>query len=125
LQRQWRGSAVIIKDWRPHSSGTLHGYVTVQLAIGLVIPDMPVFMTPKGHQYATLPTKPIVENGKHRTTADGKFEYRPTVYWSNRQTGDKFSTAVIRLLLAKHPDALSRPVTRPQTMRPSHLDLPF
>ena len=116
---------MILKDWRPHSSGALRGYITVRLEIGLVIPDMPVFVTQKGHQYATLPTKPIVENGKHRTTADGKPEYRPAIYWSDRQISDKFSAAVIKLLLAEHPDALSRPVTRPQTMRPSHLDLPF
>jgi hypothetical protein len=116
---------MILKGWRPHSSGTLHGYVSVQLAIGLVIPDMPVFVTQKGHRYVMLPTKPIVADGKHKTGADGKPEYRPAIYWSDRQTGDKLSAAAIRLLLVKHPDALSRPVTRPQTMRPSHLDLPF
>jgi hypothetical protein len=116
---------MILTNWRPHNSGALRGYVSVRLAIGLVIPDMPLFFSQKGHPYVMLPTRPVVADGKHKTGADGKPEYRPTVYWSNRQTGNKFSAAVIKLLLAEHPDALSRPVTRPQTMRPSHLDLPF
>jgi len=108
---------MILKVYRPHVRGALRCYVTVQLDIGLVIPDMPVFIGKNGHAFVMLPSKPIVADGRHKTGADGKPEYRPAVYWGDRKTADKFSDAVVKLLLATHPNALGAAPTRSPTER--------
>jgi hypothetical protein len=108
---------MILTEWPSHVSGGLRCFVSVQLEIGLVIPDMPVFIDKNGHPFVVLPSKPIVANGRLKTGADGKPEYRPAVYWSDRRTSDKFSAAVIKLLLAKHPNALSAAPARSQIER--------
>lgn len=53
-----------------------------------------------------MPEQPILKNGKLKKDVNGKLSYFPTVSWKDRATADKFSAAVIKLLLAKYPDAL-------------------
>jgi hypothetical protein len=96
---------VILRDWRPYVSGGLRGYVRIELDIGLVIPGIKVLVGSNG-AFIALPEQPILRDGKLKRDVDGKPAYAPTVIWKDRQTADKFSTAVIRLLLAKYPDAL-------------------
>ena len=44
-----------------------------------------------------------------RDVSTNKPVYMPTVHWKDRTTTDKFSAAVIKLLLAKYPGALGGP----------------
>jgi DNA-binding cell septation regulator SpoVG len=97
---------MIIKEWRPYVSGGLRGYVRIELDIGLVIPDIRVLVGTNG-PFVSLPEKPVLVGEKlKRDVSTNKPVYVPTVYRNARTTGDKFSAAVIKLLLAKYPAAL-------------------
>jgi DNA-binding cell septation regulator SpoVG len=96
---------VILKDWRPHISGGLRGYVRVELDVGLVIPNIRIMVGSNG-PFVSMPEQPVLQDGKLKRDISGKPAYAPTVQWKDRATADKFSAAVIRLLLAKYPDAL-------------------
>jgi DNA-binding cell septation regulator SpoVG len=96
---------VILKDWRPYASGALRGYVKIELDIGLVIPGIRVLVGSNG-PFVIMPEQPVLQDGKLKRDVNGKPVYAPTVQWKDRATGDKFSAAVIKLLLAKYPDAL-------------------
>jgi DNA-binding cell septation regulator SpoVG len=96
---------MILRDWRPHSSGALRGFVRIELDIGLVIPGIKVVLGTNG-PFVLMPEQPIVQDGKLKRDVSGKLVYAPTVHWRDRKMADKFSAAVIRLLLAKYPDAL-------------------
>jgi len=100
-------------SWRPHASGTLRGFVTVELEIGLIIPDIKVFDGRDG-AYVQLPDKPALEGGRLKCTQNGQPIYYPALKWCDRQRADKFSSAVIKALAAQHPEALvSRPAPTP------------
>lgn len=97
---------MILRDWRPHSSGGLRGYARVELDIGLVIPDVRVLVGSNG-PFVILPEKPVLIGDKlKRDISTNKPTYAPVLHWKDRATADKFSAAVLRLLLAKYPDAL-------------------
>jgi hypothetical protein len=96
---------MILRDWRPHASGGLRGYVRIELDIGLVIPGIKVLVGSNG-PFVSLPEQPVLKDGKLKRDVSGKPAYASTVYWRDRKTTDKFGAAVIRLLLAKYPDAL-------------------
>jgi hypothetical protein len=97
---------MILRDWRPYISGAMRGYERIELDIGLVIPDIRVLVGTHG-PFVSLPEKPVLVGEKlKRDISTNKTVYAPTVYWKDRVTGDKFSAAVIKLLLAKYPDAL-------------------
>jgi hypothetical protein len=96
---------MILKDWRPYVSGGLRGYVRIELDVGLVIPGIKVLVGSNG-PFIALPEQPVLQDGKLKHDVNGKPVYAPTVFWKDRATADKFSAAVIRLLLAKYPDAL-------------------
>jgi DNA-binding cell septation regulator SpoVG len=96
---------MILKEWRPYVSGGLRGYVRVELDIGLVIPNIRIMVGSNG-SFVIMPEQPVLQDGKLKRDVDGKPVYAPTVIWKDRQTADKFSAAVIKLLLVKYPDAL-------------------
>jgi hypothetical protein len=96
---------VILKDWRPYVSGALRGYARVELDIGLVVPGIKVLVGSNG-PFISMREQPVLQDGKLKRDINGKPAYAPTVHWKDRTTGDKFSAAVIRLLLAKYPGAL-------------------
>ena len=97
---------MIVTDWRPHVRGTLHGFVTVVLDIGLVISGIKVFGG-EGGAFVQLPDKPALQDGQLKRDASNNIVYYPAMKWQNRQIGDKFSSAVIRLLREKYLDALT------------------
>jgi hypothetical protein len=96
---------MILKDWRPYISGGLRGYVRIELAVGLVIPNIRILVGSNG-PFVALPEQPVLQDGKLKRDVNGKPVYAPTVFWKDRKTADKFSAAVIKLLLAEYPDAL-------------------
>jgi DNA-binding cell septation regulator SpoVG len=96
---------MIIQEWRPFVRGGLRGVVRVELDIGLVIPNIRVLVGSNG-PFAALPEQPVIKDGQVKRDDGNRPVYEPTVSWKDRATGDKFSTAVIALLLAKYPNAL-------------------
>jgi hypothetical protein len=95
-----------IVEWRPLVRGTLRGFVSVELEVGLIIESIKVF-DPPNSAFIQIPDRPAVENGQLKRDQGGNVVYYPAVKWRDRKTGDKFSSAVLRLLRAKHPDALT------------------
>ena len=94
-------------SWKPISKGSLRGFATVELPIGLKLIDCAVFVGTKG-AWASLPAKPQLDkDSRQRILADGKSSYSPAVEWRNRDLADRFSAAVVALVRAGHPTALA------------------
>jgi hypothetical protein len=91
--------------WRPLRKGSLRGFASVALPIGLTIRDCPVLTGPKG-PWATLPGKPQVDkDGQPKRDVNGKLAYAALVEWEGRELPDRFSAAVVDLVRAAHPGA--------------------
>jgi len=94
-----------LAEFKQVVKGTLRGFATVKLPIGLTIADIPVCQS-HGRAWASLPSKPVLDrDGKH-VEQDGKRKYVPILSWGDRATQDKWSEAVCDLVRAGHPDAL-------------------
>jgi len=96
---------MILREWRAYGSGAIRGYARVELDIGLAIPRIKVLVGTNG-PFVLMPEQPVLRDGKPKKCANGKPSYHPSVSWKDRKTADKFSAAVIALLLKKYPDAL-------------------
>jgi len=94
-------------EWKPLVKGALRGFVTVELPIGLTIREMPLLVGNKG-PWVSLPGKPQIDGGGQvRRDQNGKIAYVAVLEWRNKGLSDRFSRAVIDLLLTQHPRALS------------------
>jgi DNA-binding cell septation regulator SpoVG len=96
---------MILREWRPYVSGGLRGFARIELDVGLVIPNIRILVGSNG-PFATLPEQPVIKDGQVQRDDAARPVYVPTVSWKDRATGDKFSSAVISLLLAQYPNAL-------------------
>jgi hypothetical protein len=82
-------------SWRPFVKGSLRGFATVQLPIGLKIDEVPVFVGDKGG-WANLPGKPILDaDGRHKIDANSKPVHAALAEWRNHELADGFSHAVV------------------------------
>jgi hypothetical protein len=92
--------------WKPLRKGSLIGFAELELPIGLKIADVPVLAS-HGKAWASLPSKPLLDrDGRHAVDERGKKRYTPILAWADRSTADRWSDAVISLVLAHHPEAL-------------------
>jgi DNA-binding cell septation regulator SpoVG len=92
--------------WRPHTKGALRGFVSVDLANGLVIDDCTV-MIGKNGPFVALPAKPALDrDGRQKRDANNTSIWQPLLHWKDHDTADAFSTALIELLLRQYPDGL-------------------
>lgn len=96
---------MILRDWKAYSSGAMRGYARVELDVGLVIPGIKVLVGANG-PFVLMPEQPVLQDGKVKQDVNGKPAYFSTVSWRDRKTTDKFSAAVIALLIKKYPNAL-------------------
>jgi hypothetical protein len=96
--------------WQPIRHRTLAGFVSVEFGIGLRIADLPVFRTGTTGPWVGQPRAPKLDSaGRQLRGDDGQLLFEATFAWRDRATSDRFSAAVIALLLKKHPDALDPP----------------
>lgn len=96
-------------EWKPVAKGALRGFVSVELPIGLTIREMPVLVGAKG-PWVSLPGKAQIDSeGRVRRdpAKSNKIAYVAVLAWRDKGISDRFSKAVIDLLLATHPRALS------------------
>jgi hypothetical protein len=91
--------------WRPAVKGVLRGFADLEFWFGLRIVDCPVLIS-NGRAWVSLPVKPQIVDGRQRLNEAGKPAFLPVLGWRNRTLQDRFSEAVIALLLEQHPDAL-------------------
>ena len=96
-----------ILHWRPVASGsTMRGVVDIELDIGLQIYE--VVVHGNNGAWVALPARVVIgkDGAVRRKLVNGKPDYQRILKWRDRDTADKFSAAVIKLLLRDHPDAL-------------------
>src|SRR5450755_3127635 len=87
--------------WKPIVKGALRGFATIQLGRSLKIIDVPV-LCGNGKLWASLPSKPLIGDGKALLDANGKQRYAPIMEWSDKQAADRFSAAVVAAVRAEH-----------------------
>jgi hypothetical protein len=105
-QAEPRQPKMRLVDFKPIVKGSLRGFATVELPIGLKIHDILV-LTSHGKIWASLPSKPQIDkNGQHRKDINGKAAYTAILEWRDRDLSDRFSQAVVELVRAAHPDDL-------------------
>jgi hypothetical protein len=92
-------------SWKPLVKGPLRGFATLELPIGLKLIDCPVLVGPAG-PWAGLPSKPLLDRDGRQKIDNGKRAFEPVLEWRDRALSDRFSAAVVALVLAAHPDAL-------------------
>jgi hypothetical protein len=86
--------------------GSLRGFASVELPIGLRIADVPVCIS-NGKAWATLSSKPQIDSeGRHRRDVNGKPAYTAILEWRDKALRDRFSSAVVELVRAQYPGAL-------------------
>ena len=94
-----------LEAFKPIVKGSLRGYATVRLPIGLTIADIPV-CTSHGKTWASLPSKPILDaDARHRVVEEGG-KKRYAVSWPDRATAGRWSAAAVELVRQHHPGAL-------------------
>jgi hypothetical protein len=101
---------VKLLGWKKVVRGTLRGFLDIEVSVehahALQIFECPVNVGPNG-PWVGLPGKPQIDrDGNLRRKPNGKPEYVAVNKWGNAETRELFSRAALRLLLARHPDAL-------------------
>jgi hypothetical protein len=92
--------------WRRLAKGTLRGFASVELPIGLRLIDCPVYVGKSG-AFAALPSKPRIDKeGRKRTDPNGKPAYAPVLEWRSRALRERFSEVVIAAFRRMYPGAL-------------------
>lgn len=120
---------VTCTDWRELRRNTLRGFATIRIdEIKLVIRDVAIHEK-NGEQWAQLPAKPQVKDGKIVTDATGKPQYVTLMELDGRETRDAFSRAVCAAVLAQEPQAFvadnraaAQPKPVPRESRPAFDD---
>jgi hypothetical protein len=93
-------------SWKPIAKGSLRGFATVELPIGLRLIECPVFVGSNG-PWASLPSKPVLDREGKQVKPNGKPQFATVLEWRDRALNDRFSESVIELVRAAHPDALA------------------
>lgn len=86
-----------LRKWRAFQKNTLRGFAEVRLPNGLVVRDVAVHLK-DGKAWASMPAKPILEDGRHKLGEDGKYAYALLLEWETRELSEGFSRAVVAAL---------------------------
>ena len=92
---------IVLLAWKPLVKGALRGFASIQLGKSLRIMDIPVLCS-NGKMWASLPSKPLIGDGKALVDARGKQRYSPILEWADRATSDRFSRGVVDAVIAAH-----------------------
>jgi hypothetical protein len=100
-----------ILGWQKIVKNTMRGIIDVEVMVEhtrpLEIYECIVHVGPNG-PWVALPAKVQLDRDGQvrRNLASGKPDYARVLKWRDSATRDKFSAAVIKLLVELHPDAL-------------------
>ena len=93
-------------SFKPLRKGSLVGFATVRLPIGLKIVDCPVCVS-HGRAWAALPAKPQFKDGQPIRDERGKLAYSPILEWRDKRLHDAFSERVVAAVRAEYPDVFT------------------
>ena len=97
-------SGIRIIDWRQVPRNSLIGFCKVALPSGMTIADIAIHRSEQG-LWASPPSKPMVgRDGVAMKDDNGKVKYSPLIEFTDKQTRDRFSTAVVAALIAEYPE---------------------
>ena len=95
---------ITISDWKSRESGTLRGFFTTNLAIGLVLHEL-MLHEREGRWWISFPSKPMLgTNGVALRDDSGKVRYSsPLVSVTKRQARDRLTEQVLAALRHAQP----------------------
>ena len=97
---------VALLEWRAFRKNSLLGFAKIRLG-ALKMSDLTVHAS-HGKRWVGLPARPVLgQDGKPQTDDKGKVRYAAILEWDNRDTGDRFSEAVIQAIEREFPGATS------------------
>ena len=91
--------------WKPLVRNSLRGFADIELPSGLRISEIPVLVS-HGKCWASLPSEPVLDRDGRHLVEGGKKQYVTLLQWRSREIADAFSSKVIALVRAQHPNAL-------------------
>lgn len=94
-------------SWKAVTKGSLRGFATIEISpLDLKVHDC-VLHVSHGKAWAALPGRPQIDkDGRHRRDVNGKPAYAPIIEWTSRERRDRFSAAVVQLVVRRsHPEA--------------------
>lgn len=101
-----RAGMLRLVSWKPLAKGSLRGFATVELPIGLKLIDCPVYVGKNGG-WASLPSKPQLDrDGRRKTDINGHPAYSAVLEWRSRELADRWSAAVVALVRQAHLEDL-------------------
>jgi hypothetical protein len=85
-------------SFKPLVKGSLRGFASVELPIGLTILDIPIFASNTGKASAAMPGKPVLGADGRQIEVDGKRQYATILEWRSSELAKQFSAAVVKLV---------------------------
>jgi hypothetical protein len=97
-------ASITISDWKPRVSGTLRGFCTAHLPSGMILHEVALHQR-NGAWWASPASKPMLsKDGTALRDEAGKVRYSPIVSFTDKQTRDRLSHAVVDALRRAHPE---------------------
>jgi hypothetical protein len=94
--------------FKPFVKGSMRGFATVQLPIGLVVEDCPQISK---NELAAPAASPIIEREGGHSKLDGKVQYATIIQWRDRRPADRFSSDILELVQRHCPDKAAAEVS--------------
>jgi DNA-binding cell septation regulator SpoVG len=92
-----------LRKWTPHASGARLGFMSVELASGLILNNLRLMTGKNGHWIAMPAVKLLDRDGHPRVDAAGKPIFNQLIEFRDRSTADRFNEMVIALVRAADP----------------------
>jgi hypothetical protein len=97
---------VTLLSWRPITKNALRGFAVIKVGRSLKINDVSVLYS-NGKLWVSLPSKPLIADGKALLDERGKQRYVPITECTDKQAAARFSEAVLAAIVAAHgPEAV-------------------
>lgn len=95
-----------LMSWKPLVRNSLRGFADVRVGKSLIIREVAVHVS-NGRAWASLPSKPLLKDGRPATDERGKIRYVAMMEWDDREARDAFSDAVVDAVREKAPEAVA------------------
>lgn len=100
---------VSLLTWKPIARNTLRGFADVRIGKSLIIREVSLH-TANGKRWASLPSKPMMKDGRALIDDKGKVKYSPIMEWADNDARNSFSEGVVEAIEREHPGATASDV---------------